>query len=565
MRTVLPLIACWALALPLCAAPARAGGWLLQGGSWSWQRELIPLLCQGAPGGEALATSPGPTGTTGAWRGYLQLAQGAREAGLWLFRDAAGTTGLRVSLGEDGFALRRADGRTVWADAAMPWYPYHAYLLELVVERGRVRAQAFEADGRTLASQSPWLAVRPQTVSQPTALCFYTREAVARFWGARRAEAPLSPVVEDAPNKRRLQTGPGAPWAVVGNGAWQWTGADRQRLRQRATVERSSALSRENRGALRGCECRLSVSPGSGGAGMLLQADEQAGSGLLAWLGGNHGAGSLMLYRLPLDCLWSGEQGNWHYDTEYVLRAETRLSGEEGEARAQLLAADGRTSLQDTGWVKVGRETAAREGSLGFMTWLGPAEFWGFGGSADSAAPAAAGTPPAALSPPWVTLGDGAWQWTDSTRTALRQTASPARALALSTAQDGLMGTWHCRCTPAPGASAGLAFQASRGGTEGFACLLTPGGLRLETLAGKTLWTDTALRVASGQEYLLEAEVMTDRVAVRCRAADGKATLSECPAVYVSEANNARRGYLGALCRAGQAAFRDWGYAPEAK
>lgn len=48
---------------------------------------------------------------------------------------------------------------------------------------------------------------------------------------------------------------------------------------------------------------------------------------------------------------------------------------------------------------------------------------------------------------------------------------------------------------------------------------------------------------------------MTDRVAVRCRTADGQTVLSECPAVYVPETNNHREGFVGAFCRGGQAEF----------
>jgi hypothetical protein len=51
---------------------------------------------------------------------------------------------------------------------------------------------------------------------------------------------------------------------------------------------------------------------------------------------------------------------------------------------------------------------------------------------------------------------------------------------------------------------------------------------------------------------------MTDRVAVRLLAGDGERLLSECPAVYVSDANNHREGHLGLLTRGGPAEFSGW-------
>jgi hypothetical protein len=566
MRTTLAMALLGVLMLPVCAAAAdlSARDWLTEGGEWSWRRELVPLLRQGAASGEALALCRSVNGSLGAWRSYVQPGAAVGEAGLLLLADEAGRGGLRLTLGAEGLTLRRADGRAVWADSGMPWYPYHTYCLEVVVERGRVRVQAFENDSHTLASQSPWLTMSVAATTRPSALGLYTRDGIARFRGFARTATPLSPIVADAPNKLRLQAGPNAPWAVVGPGSWNWTTTDRQRLRQRATVERSSAITREAKGALRQWECRVQVAPGAGGAGMLFQGDERAEQGLLAWLGGEHGNGTLMLYRMPLDALWGGPDGNWRYDTEYVLRAETRLNGEAGEARAQLLQADGQIVIQDTGWVNVGREAATREGYQGFMTWLGAAEFGGFGGAlAESGVTAqtpAAGTE--ALGDSWVALGDGAWEWTDAARSRLRQTSAPARALALSTEMRGLMGVWRCRCRPGVGARAGLVFQADAAGREGFAALLTPDGMRLESLAGKTMWEDGKVRAEPGWDYVVTGEVMTDRVAMRCYAADGKTLLSECPAVYVPDTNNQRQGVLGVLCSGGQAEFWDWGYTP---
>lgn len=531
-------------------------------GRWTWAREVLPILRQGSASGDGLAVCARLRGTTGAWRCYVEPGLGVREAGIVVLGDEAGRGGLRLGLGTEGLTLRRADGKAVWADEGMPWYPYHTYRLEVVVEPGRVRVQAFESDGRSLSSQSPWLPMTPAATARPGGLALYTRDGIARFFGWQLARTPLSPLVPDAPNKLRLAAGPGAPWAVVGGGRWTWTDTRYQRLWQRATVERSSAIWREARGALQSWECRLLVHPGAGGAGMLFQCDEKAEQGLLAWLGGEFGNGCLLLYRLPVDAVWGGAGGNWHYDTEYVLRAETRLNGEVGEARVQLLQADGQTLIDDSGWVNIGREAATTEGHLGFMTWLGSAEFWGFSGETKSG-PAVAAVPTAPrLGQGWSILGDGAWEWADRDSMRLRQTGAPERALALHGETTGAIGTWRCRCEPGTGSSAGLVFQASPDGREGFAAMLTPEGLRLEALDGRTLWQDPTVKAEAGRAYVLVGDVMTDRVAMRCYAADGETLLSECPAVYVPDTNNRRVGAIGALCRRGQAEFWDWHYEP---
>lgn len=533
----------------------------VRSGQWTWGREVVPIARQGEAVGESLALCSQVRGATGAWRCYVQPALSTGEAGIVVLGGGDGQGGLRLGLGAEGLTLRRGDGKAVWADQGLPWCPYHAYVLEAVVERGRVRAQAFESDGWSLVSQSPWFAMTAAATTRPGPLGLYTRDGIARFCRWEVATAPLSPIVPDAPNKLRLAAGPGAPWAVVGPGRWTWASAERQRLRQRAAVERSSAIWREGRGALRAWECRVTVHPGAGGAGMLFQCDDKAEQGLLAWLGGEHGNGTLMLYRMPLDALWSGPNGNWHYDTEYVLRAETRLNGEAGEARVQLLQGDGATVVQDSGWVGVGRETATTEGYLGFMTWLGSAEFWGFMGETAPGTTVAAASTAASLGEGWGALGDGAWEWVEP-GVRLRQTRSPQRALALRTQPSGATGTWRCRCQPGAGASAGLVFQASGDGREGFAALLTSRGLRLESLDGRTMWEDAQVKTEAGTEYVLVGEVMTDRVAMRCYAADGTTLLAECPAVYVPETNNHRQGAIGALCRDGEAQFWDWQYAP---
>ena len=107
---------------------------------------------------------------------------------------------------------------------------------------------------------------------------------------------------------------------------------------------------------------------------MLFQTNEEKTQGFIAWLGGKYGAGSLMLYQYEPEvrARWSGKSDSWHYNTEYLLRAETRA----GQARVQLLQADGETVISESSWIDVGDRYAGKEGCLGLHVWSGRAEFW---------------------------------------------------------------------------------------------------------------------------------------------------------------------------------------------
>jgi len=528
-------------------------------GYWEWTREVGPALRQGRETEQALALVTGAHGAPGAWRAAVQPAIGAAEVGLRAQTTQSAAGGFLVTLGGNpglgGFCLKTADGTVLWEDRYAPWHPYMTYVLEAVVEEGRVRAQMFEGDAKTLVSQGPWVEVdRELTVGQGR-LGLYTRDAIARFWWWECAPEPLSPIVDDAPNKRRLVQGEGCPWTVIGPGSWMWTTMDKTRLRQYAAVERSSAISREMVGALQVRECRVRVDPGAGGAGLLFQANDDLTQGFIAWLGGTFGAGSLMLYRLPIQALWSGPGDGWHYEEDLVIRAETQA---DGRARAQLLKADGTTLIQDSGWVEVGIEDAARPGQTGFMTWLGTAEFWGFSAATAAGGQHDQGWIASDLGEGW-RASEGQWRWEGEPGAVLAQTSAAPRAVALNRAIQGIMGTWRCRVSVPEGtAAAGLLFQAAGDLSDGFVALLTRRGAALESLQGKQLWEDSKLQWKPGEQYTIEGEVMTDRVAVRIFAADGTTLLAECPAVYVSDANNHRRGYLGLLTRGGPAQFRGW-------
>jgi len=562
MRPDATMVAVAALSMAWVASLSQAapeGVWKPGAGRWLHTREIIPILRQADGAGAAEALYAETLGEQGVWRATVQPSSRRGDCGLLLRPSASTHHGILAVLGGNpqvgGFTLKTVAGEVLWQDKWAPWGAYEPFAVELIVEPGRVRTQMLCADRETLVSQSPWVDL-PQTMAPGAVSCgLYTGDAIARFWRWQVAQEPLSPVVENPPNKLRLVQEDDSPWAIVGPGSWMWTDGTHKRLHQKATVERTSAIDRRITGGPRLWECALRVEPGCGGAGMLVQTNDSATEGFIAWLGGQHGAGSLMLYQLPLTCLWSGEQDNWHYDTDYVLRAETQ----KGKIRAWLLEADGETVIQQTPWIEAPLAASATEGCMGLQTWLGTAQFWGFSEGTQAAPTAVVAQAQAKqLGNGWIAVQGAGQQWTSDDSVALRLTGDGPQ-VALNTGIAGIMGTWRCRVTIADAsATAGMLFQADRDLKQGFACLLTPDGLRLEDTSGKKLWDDPNCAWSTDSEYLLEGNVMVDRVGVRLLAADGQTVLSECPAVYVPEANNDRTGHLGVVIKSGSATFSGW-------
>ena len=554
------LSALLALALAGMAA-AQDEGPVAGMGDWWRVREGKPMARCAAGSAEVLRDIHGGEG---AWRCVVEPSLGTTAAGLRFRTSEDLTQGLTCALGRFGgdflgFRLLRGN-EVLWADDYAPWRSYEPYVLEGVVARGRVRVQMLQWDGRTLVSQSPWV----EAPDGEGFLGYYSEGGGARFWGWELAPEPLCQPTENAPNKRRLVQGPDSEWTLLGTGNWMWTDAQKVRVRQYATTDRAWAIDRGVRGAEREWRCRVRVSPGTGGAGMAFQVDQEAKNGLLCWLGGTWGAGCLMLYRLPGEALWGGAEDTWHYDTDYELVATT----EPGRVRVQLLDPAQGTVLAESPWVDIPKEESAREGFIGFHTWVGPAEFWGFSEGTSIAAgggtqPAGGSQAAAALGAAWLGLGEGKWEWLDAQQQRLGQTAAGARTSVLSRDLTGTQGLYRCRVTVPEGTgAAGLLFQADPDLQRGFAVVLSREGqapsARLEDLSGRTLWEDKEHAWTPGTAYVLEGYVETDRVRCRALAADGTTALAESPACYVTATNNERRGHLGFTTRGGPAEFAEW-------
>ncbi len=492
------------------------------------------------------------------WRCYVEPSPACEAAGIWFAATADLSTGYRLTLGGNpglgGVQLHDASGALCWEDKYAPWTYYTPYLLEAVADAGRVRVQVFHWDRATLEAQSDWLDA-PGWAPDAQRSCGLYARGIARFYGAESAEAPLSPIVPDSPSKLRLVTSSDSEWTIIGPGEWKWTTPEKSVLRQGASVHRSSVVNAGLGGAEGTWRCRILLEKGAGGGGLLLRTDPQIKTGFIVWLGGTHGAGSLMLYRNPLTQLWGGEQNQWHYDTEYLLEG----SVSDGKVSAKLMKADG-TLIDESPQFDLLDEEKALGGNLGFMTYIGKGRFWDFSEATRTDAAVEAPQTLDALGSEWAVTG-GAWAWDDEGKTVLRQDAGEGDAAAVNNAMTGAKGVYRVTVTPEAGAeSVGLLFQVAPDRKEGFEARLERGAV-LRTLSGRTLYEKTDFTWTAGTAYLIEGIVLTDRVSMRILDTSGNVLL-KTDDFYVSDTNNTRLGGIGFLTSNGAARFADWSVRP---
>jgi len=550
---LIAIIVCF---LGVSAGVPASDGWRTVNGALEETREVTRMLLLRPQDGRADAVCENIRGARGAWRCLAQPSLGVKQCGFWFQAARDLRRGFRCEL-NGGFILKDADGKVLWADELASWSPYQAFVLEGIVEKGRVRVQMLQYDRRTLLSQSDWVSVPAELTEHDGCLAVSTEKGVVRFREAERSETPLVALTDDAPNKRRLAQGSRSEWRVLGTGNWTWADAGRTRIRQQAQTERAWALNRAVHGSHRVWRCSVRVSPDAGGAGMLFQVDERSEGGFNCWLGGKPGAGSLILYRNGGPgkigkSLYSGKPGKWHFNEDLMLEGETKP----GKVRARLLKTDGKTVISETPWITVPPEESNRAGFLAFHTWKGGAEFWGFADGTTTLA-----QPSSPLGSGWMIVGDGDWQWVSDARTTLRQTAKAKSASCLTTAITGAKGTWRCLVT---GENAGLLFQANRELKEGFLCVLGRDTVRLFDLSqpDQLIWESTKFKRPKSGACLVEGIVATDRVSVRLLTLDGT-VLAESSPVWISDTNNDRQGHLGFAARGGPAEFSAWTFTPE--
>jgi len=528
-----------------------------QGGAW--QCDGSPLvLSQSQPTDTVSLAWLTPPGIGPCWRGVVEAGPYPGRTGLRCGSDKTGQGGCTIELnGGDAPALvlRAPDGTVLWQDAGVGWYAYTPVWLEAVLEPTRVRAQMLAADGRELLAQSPWIPVATAADGAAGSLAAFAVANTARFTLLQRADRPLADYTPNNPSALRL---PGADghWLVTGEGTWRWQDASRRVLLQTRSVERTSALQTATAPRDGTWRCRVRLDRGTCGGGMLLHADKDAQSGFTIWLGGTYGNGRLMVYRSPGNCLWSGHDGVWKWDTDYVLEA----SRQGLVLRARLLAADGTTVLAESPVVNLPEADRERCGMLGFQTWRGTGVF----------TPEVAGTP-AGTTPASAAAADlgngwraesGQWAWADNSHQRLARRDRQGTASARCEALQGGRGTFHCRVTLAGATAASLLFQLSPDGREGFEARFSADGLALRDAAGQTLWQGGEARCAGTGEFVLEGIVATDRIRVRLLDAGGR-VLTASLERYVSDTNNARTGALGVRCEGGPAEFREWRWTAE--
>jgi len=538
-------------------------GWrAVAGDDWTTRVDIGPLLYHPAGPGLATAVCEAATGAAGAFRCRVEPGLGVKQCGILFCATRDLEDGLWLTLGGNlpvgGLVLKSVAGEVLWEDSWAPWTPYGAYVLEGIAEHGRVRVQLLAHDRRTLISQSDWIEAPAQATDRAGYLGVFAEGGSARFAQPEHTDEPLAAITDDAPNKRRLVSSADSPWRTFGDGNWMWTDKTHARIRQYASADRAWAVDTGVRGGQRTWRSAVRVSPGAGGAGIVVLAGDDATGGILCWLGGTHGAGCLMLYqnlgpgRLG-SALWAGEEDKWHYDEDLVIETETT----ERQVRSRLIAADGAVCTESP-WVDLPAEDVAREGCMAFHTWLGSAGFWGFEGDAAIASAAA----PAAAAGDWITIGPGAWPHVEADEPGAVESVTDARSMLINPRVSGARGMWRGDVVPAtPDHAVGLLFQVSPSADRGFACILGADGAALFDLARpeNPLWRDPAVRAEAGLRYTLEGNVYTDRIVVRVLR--GAEPLAASPTVYVPQDNNDRIAHIGFLAD-GPAVFSNASFAP---
>jgi len=550
----------WALLGLASVAAEPAGGPQTRGGRWQTDANP-PVVYQAAADAADAAAWLTPPGQGGCWRAVVEAGPYAGRAGVRWGAAADGTGGYAAELigTESGvLALLDSAGKTLWRDEGVGWCAYTPVWIEGVVEEGRIRLQMLAADRETLLAQSPWFPLdpAPAPVAGPC-LALYTAGNTARFCLPERGVKPLAEFTPDNPSALRVPAAGDTAWATIGGGAWRWKDRSRQVLLSTRNVERTTAFPTAPTPAEGTWRCRIRLNQGTCGGGMLIHADKELQNGFLVWLGGTYGDGCLMLYRYPIQCLWTGPQGVWKWDTDYLIEGTLKA----GTLQARMLAADGATVLAESPALPIAAEDAQRTGMTGFQTWHGTGEFSGFMGQEGMASPTAAAATATDLGDRWF-AETGQWTWTDATRKVLRRQDRKGTGTARSEAIQGSRGTFRCRAKAMGATAVSLRFQVSPDGAAGFECRLAADGLAMRTTTGQTLWQTADLRLTEGAEVLLEGIVTTDRVRVRVADTEGR-VLAESVERYVSDTNNSRVGLLGLRCEDGPAEFRDWNWSAE--
>lgn len=579
MRRWMTVMAVWCLSAGLVSAEdlgqGFAEGW---GGQWKWVRDGRPMLKQTEPGAGGYmpyvrdyVKNSEIRGGQGVWRCVVLPGPDVKEAGMHLAVHGIASShtkdlGLYFLLGgtgqSRGVLLSDAAGNILWKDEYAPWSCYVPRMLEVVIEKDRLYAQMLDFEGKTLLSQSDWIPIDPQEFNLNGFLALETRSGTAGFWGFEVADKPMAAMTDNAPNKLRLNQDPDSPWLITG-GLWQWTDGRRLKIRQGANDPRNWAYSRQVAGQDRTWRCGLEVKAPAGGAGMVFQSGGPSQPGLLAWLGGQANNGCLMLYKAygdnQFEAIWGGPSGIWHYDTPYLMEAETR----EGKARIRLLSADGQTVLSESPWVDYPEAIAAQPGMIGFHTWRGPAEFWGF---SDESGPAVAVK--AAVDE----LGKGwfgpnvQWQLTGEGTLKLQHVGENT-GQAINREIEGIHGQWQCRVVPESGSEATLLFQISADGGDGFAATIKVRDDQLlptfkDVREDRILWSGQAMKYKPGSPLILAGRTALDRVMMRLYQPGEDKPVADSDWIYIPTRHNKRVGHLGVQAQ-GQVHFSDWGYRAE--
>ena len=337
---------------------------VIGGGAWQWQDAGRNVLLQTQKTERTTAFMTAIAPAEGMWRCRIRLDKGTCGGGMLLHADRDFKQGFIVWLGgtygNGCLMLYRYPAKCIWSGPTAKWKWDTDYMLEGVIEGDHISARFLEADGQTVITASPRLALLPEESGRRGMLGFQTWRGTGRFWSlgqdadsggavARAAEGQQNPL--------------GADWTVRG-GDWAHDAQRERVVQQRSTEGRAVAVCREVKGARGVFAC--TVTPrGATSVGFLFQLSPNAQQGFECRL-----AQGLEFRNTGDQPLWQDAAFAWEQGKAYRLEGQVmtdRVQVRVRDAAGELLIESVDRYVSDT--------NNDREGCIGFRTEGGAADF----------------------------------------------------------------------------------------------------------------------------------------------------------------------------------------------
>jgi hypothetical protein len=348
--------------LRLASDPAQE--WIIVGnGDWRWTTPEAEALKQAAVVERTMALRSEPVDPEGVWRTKVSVGEGAGGAGLLLLTDEKVQRGFVVWLGGEfgngGLMLYRLPDQTLWSSDQGKWHYGAEYLIEGIVEAGKVRVRMRTADGLALIAESPAFDLTDDEKTRPGLLGLETWKGSATFWDFA---VEARPPVEDLPVLAASELGPG--WRVF-NGSWHWADPEHRVVWQVAEKGLCTALNVEaaaDKGVYSG---RVFAGRGTSSVALLFQVSTDLKQGFECRLGQG-----ISLRAMDGKVLWEKPDFIWESGQAYQLEGVVLTD----RVRIRVLDQSGRPMIESDECYVSGQNNA-RKGCLGLRSEGGTVQF----------------------------------------------------------------------------------------------------------------------------------------------------------------------------------------------